>query len=95
MNGLEGNMIYYIYYDSYGHPTRAISALELEAHFGNDTNAFLKDVQGPNPGTADRSAHVGTLRFHTERELKDFLDGMNEVNQGFFEGEGDSRPYNF
>lgn len=88
-------MIYYIYYDSYGHPIKAISSSELKERYGNDTNAFLRDMQGPNPGTANRSAHVGTLRFHTERELEEFLEGMSSVNQGFYEGEGDSRPYNF
>lgn len=88
-------MIYYVYYDSYGRATRAIAGSELEERYGNDTDAFLKDVQGRIPGTADRSAHVGTLRFRTERELNDFLEGLDEVNQGFYEGEGDSRPYNF
>lgn len=88
-------MIYYIYYDSYGHPVKAIPASELKERYANDPNAFLRDLQGPNPGTANRSAHVGTLRFQSEQELKEFLEGMNNVNQGFYEGEGDSRPYNF
>jgi hypothetical protein len=35
------------------------------------------------------------VRFQSEYELQEFLDGMKDANRGFFEAEGDSRPYNF
>lgn len=88
-------MVYYVYYDSYGNPRKAVSAAELEKHYGNDTGVFLETVRGRTPGTAHRSAHVGTLNFGSESELAEFLESIGESSKGFFEGEGDSRPYNF
>jgi len=88
-------MIYYIYYDSYGNPRKSVSADELKEHYQNDADAFLMAVRGEEPGTAHMTAHVGTLNFKDEQELNEFMETMNEAHRGFFEGEGDSRPYNF
>ena len=88
-------MIYYVYYDSYGYPRKAVSEKELREQYHNDADAFLAALRGREPGTEHMTAHVGTLNFSDERELRDFIDGMNEANRGFFEAEGDSRPYNF
>ncbi|MFP4036608.1 MAG: hypothetical protein ACLFUE_03715 [Desulfobacteraceae bacterium] len=92
-------MIYYVYYDSYGYPRSAVSAEELRERYENDTQAFLRAVkqreQAGETGSAHVTAHVGTVRFQSDYELQEFLDGMKDANRGFFEAEGDSRPYNF
>ncbi len=88
-------MIYYVYFDSYGDPRKAVSAEELKEHYNNDPDSFLKAVRGNAPGTAHMTAHVGTLNFMSRSDLDEFLNSMNEANKGFFEGEGNSRPYNF
>ncbi len=92
-------MIYYVYYDSYGYPREAVSASELEELYENDTGAFLLAVkereQAKGAGSAHVTANIGTVRFQHESELREFLDGMKDANRGFFEAEGDSRPYNF
>ncbi|MFO7784450.1 MAG: hypothetical protein ACQET7_14960 [Thermodesulfobacteriota bacterium] len=88
-------MIYYVYYDSYGDPRKAISSEELRKQYNNDPDTFLEAVRGRAPGTAHMTAHVCTLNFSSKRDLDEFLGSMNESNKGFFEGEGNSRPYNF
>lgn len=88
-------MIYYVYYDSYGNPREAVSAEELQANHGGDPEAFRASIRGSAPSTEHMTAHVGTVSFQNETELREFLDGLNEANQGFFEGEGQSRPFNF
>ncbi len=88
-------MIYYVYYDSYGDPIKAVSAEELKRHYNNDPEALLEAVRGRAPGTSHMTAHIGTLNFSSERDLEEFLGSMSESNKGFFEGEGNSRPYNF
>ncbi len=88
-------MIYYVYYDSYGDPKKAISAEELREFYNNDPDEFLKAFRGSAPGTAHMTAHVGTLNFSSKSDLEEFLSSMSESNKGFFEGEGNSRPYNF
>jgi hypothetical protein len=92
---MEGYMIYYVYYNSYGYPTRAINAAELTERYGDDPDAFLKDVGKEITETAHRTARVGVLHFKNQDELSEFLASMDDANLGFFEGEGESRPYNF
>jgi hypothetical protein len=88
-------MIYYVYFDSYGNPGKAVTAEELKKNYGDDPEAFLAAMRGSAPGTAHMNARVGTLNFDGRRELEEFLGSVNESNSGFFEGEGNSRPYNF
>ncbi len=88
-------MIYYVYYDSYGNPREALSAEELQAKHGGDPEAFRTSIRGTCPSTEHMTAHVGTVRFQSEPELREFLEALNEANQGFFEGEAQSRPFNF
>ncbi len=88
-------MIYYVYYDSYGNPREAISADELRDRFAGDPEIFRASIRGESPSTEHMNGQVGTVNFSGERELEEFLEAMEEVNRGFFEGEGDSRPYNF
>ena len=88
-------MLYYVYYDSYGYPRRAINASQLAESYDNDTDAFLREVGREITGTARRTACVGTVHFRNQEELSEFLESMDDANLGFFEGEGESRPYNF
>jgi len=90
-------MIFYVYFDPYGNPRRALSAEELEEDYGGSTEAFLKAAAPAAPGASpDHSVgHVGTLAFADEVQLKEYLDGLGEELEGFYEGRSDSRPYNF
>lgn len=88
-------MIYYVYYDSYGNPRQAISEQELRDRYGNDPESFRAALRGESPDTGNMTAHVGTVNFNDEKELQEFMDSMDEANRGFFEGEGQSRPFNF
>lgn len=88
-------MVYYVYYDSYGSPRKAVSAEELEALYGGDPEAFRCSIRGTSPITEHMTAHVGTVSFRDQTELQEFLDSLDEANRGFFEGEGQSRPFNF
>ena len=88
-------MIYYVYYDSYGNPRQAVSADELRERYGNDPEAFRASLRGRAPTTEHMTAHVGTVSLSDEKELRKFMSDMDEANRGFFEGEGQSRPFNF
>ena len=90
-------MIYYVYFDGYGNPRKAVSEKDLADKYGNDSRAFLKAVCGRSPELERElaSGHVGTLRFDNEGELRDYLGATGEVVTGFYECEGDCRPYNF
>jgi len=88
-------MIYYIYYDSYGYPRKAVSAEDLARDYANDTKIFFEKTGEHMDGSAHRTACIGTVRFRDPRELREFMESMDDLNQGFYEGAGDSRPYNF
>lgn len=88
---------YYVYFDAYGLPRRAVTAAELALDYGNDPELFLKSAcrtpEGAGPQFA--SGHVGVLAFRTEADLKRFLESLGDEITGFYDGVGDSRPYNF
>ena len=88
---------YYVYYDPYGHPRRAVSAAELAADYGNDPEALRQSAcRAPGDAGPQFSAgHVGVLVFRDEEELARFLESLGDEITGFFDGVGDSRPYNF
>jgi hypothetical protein len=86
-------MIFYVYFDPYGNPRQALSAAELEREYGGSTEAFLKAAPGASPDHC--IGHVGTLAFADEGQLKEYLDGLGEEVEGFYQGCADSRPYNF
>jgi hypothetical protein len=90
-------MKYYIYFDAYGHPRKTISASELAKTYQNDPDVFLQSMCRPTTdGETDTvSGHVGTLSFNNDKELADYLDSLGDEIDGFYEAEGDSRPYNF
>lgn len=88
---------YYVYFDPYGHPRRALSESELAARFGGDPEAFRRHA-APAPADAQPGfavGHVGVFAFESDAELERFLDSLGEEIVGFFTGEGESRPYNF
>ena len=68
-------MKYYVYFDAYGRPRKAISAAELAETYQNDPDTFLKAMcRRTADGDADPiSGHVGTLSFKSDKELKDYL----------------------
>jgi hypothetical protein len=90
-------MRFYVYYDSYGNPRKAITHEELKAEYNNDPDEFLRKTRdsAPDAGMPHATAHVGTLSFESEKELQDFLDSLGEEIEGFYTGASDSRPYNF
>jgi hypothetical protein len=88
---------YYVYFDAYGHPRQAVSAEELSERFGGDPEAFHRSAcRNPQDAGPHFSAgHVGVLSFGDEGELRRFLDSLGDEISGFYDGVGDSRPYNF
>ena len=90
-------MKYFVYFDAYGLARKAISASELADTYQNDPDAFLKAMcRRTNDGDADPiSGHVGTLSFNSDKDLADYLDSLGDEIDGFYEAQGDSRPYNF
>jgi hypothetical protein len=90
-------MIFYVYFDPYGKPRRTVSVVELEREYGGSTEAFLRAAASAGAGSpADHAVgHVGTLAFADEGQLKEYLDGLGEEVEGFYQGRADSRPYNF
>jgi hypothetical protein len=95
--GGRKRVIYYVYFDAYGHARRAISEKELAAKYNNDPDTFYKATcrSGPNEEARRATGHVGTLRFHDEKELNDFLQSLGDEIIGFYECGSESRPYNF
>ena len=90
-------MIYYVYFDGYGNPRKAISEKDLADKYGKDPKAFLEAVCGRSADVERElaSGHVGTLRFDRAEELHEYLGTTGEVVSGFYECEGECRPYNF
>lgn len=89
--------VYFVYFDRYRHPRKAIPEVELREKYENDPDAFLKAMEGPDGRDGSRGGlgHVGILRFENEGEVKEFLETTGEEVIGFFEGRAESRPYNF
>jgi hypothetical protein len=84
-------MKYYVYFDRYRRPKKAVSEKELVEQYSNDPERLLEamsEQQGAN-------GHVGILSFETEKELREYFEKTGEEIIGFFECREDSRPYNF
>ena len=90
-------MKYYVYFDAYGHARQTLSAAELAKTYQNDPDLFLRAMcrRGGQEDGNPISGHVGTFNFNSPRELADYLESLGDEIDGFFEAEGDSRPYNF
>jgi hypothetical protein len=90
-------MKYYVYFDAYGHARRTISAAQLAETYQNDPELLLQDMcrKGPDGNQNPVSGHVGTLSFNSATGLADYLESLGDEIDGFYEAEGDSRPYNF
>lgn len=90
-------MKYYVYFDAYGHARQAISDAQLAEAYQNDPAKFLQAMcrRGSQGDAHPVSGHVGTLSFNSPQELQDYLDSLGDELEGFYEAEGDSRPYNF
>ncbi|MCP4666881.1 MAG: hypothetical protein GY849_10985, partial [Deltaproteobacteria bacterium] len=71
-------MIYYVYFDSYGHAREVITEKELAVKYKNDPDEFFgamcHAVQAAGRGHA--LGHVGTLTFENEKELHDYLKSL-------------------
>jgi hypothetical protein len=84
-------MKYYVYFDRYRRPKKAVGEKELMETYANDPENFLNamaEEYGAN-------GHVGVLSFETEKELLEYFEKTGEEIIGFFECREESRPYNF
>lgn len=90
-------MKYYIYFDRYRHPRKAVSEKELAEDYGDNPQEFLRAMCNLSPDAEIEHSigHVGVMRFSDEEELRDFFEKTGEEISGFYECEGESRPYNF
>jgi hypothetical protein len=88
---------YFVYFDAYGQPRRALSAEELRERFGGDPEAFRRSMAAApaDAGPQFATGHVGVFAFDGPAELERFLDSLGDEIVGFFTGAGESRPYNF
>jgi hypothetical protein len=84
-------MKYYIYFDWYRRPKKAVGEKELEEKYGKDPENLLQ-VMDEEHGM---SGHVGILSFETEKELLEYFEKTGEEIIGFYECREESRPYNF
>jgi hypothetical protein len=94
--GRKNSMKYYVYFDAYGHARQAISENELAENYRGDPDRFLKAMcrLGPHAAKGRIAGHVGTLSFHSEAELRNYLEALGDEITGFW-ADSDSRPYNF
>ena len=90
-------MKFYVYFDAYGHAKQIITEQQLTETFHSDTNGFLVAMcQGQlDAAGVHCSGHVGTLTFDNEEDLQDYLAGLGEEIEGFYDCRSESRPYNF
>jgi hypothetical protein len=90
-------VIYYVYFDRYRQPRRAISEKELAERYESDAGLFLRAMEPPNVDAGEKQplGHVGILHFESQKELEDFLEATGEEIIGFYECHSESRPYNF
>jgi hypothetical protein len=90
-------MIYYIYFDNYGHATTVVSEVELSEKYQGDPEVFSRACADSAAGCPVEHAtgHVGVMRFDDDHELKDFLESLGDEIMGFYGCQSDSRPYNF
>ncbi|MFO7986486.1 MAG: hypothetical protein R6U38_11520 [Desulfatiglandaceae bacterium] len=90
-------MIFYVYFDSYGHARSVLSRDQLEARYSGDPDAFLRamNAKEQEAGASHTTGHVGTLRFDTPEALQEYLNTLGDEITGFYDCDADSRPYNF
>lgn len=90
-------MKYYIYFDRYRRPRNAVSESELARNYENSSENFLRTMCDMSRDSEIEHAvgHVGVMRFSSEKELKEYLENTGDEITGFYECEGESRPYNF
>ena len=84
-------MKYYVYFDRYRRPKKAVSEKELVEKYSNDPERLLQAMDEQ----LGANGHVGILSFETEKELREYFEKTGEEIIGFFECREDSRPYNF
>jgi hypothetical protein len=84
-------MQYYVFFDRYRRPKKAVSDKELAETYGGDPEKFLH-AMGEEHGT---NGHVGILNFETEKDLLEYFERTGEEIIGFYECREESRPYNF
>jgi hypothetical protein len=84
-------MKYYVYFDRYRRPRRAVSEKELEENYSNDPERLQLAMEAQY-GT---NGHLGILSFETEKELVEYFEKTGEEIIGFYECREESRPYNF
>ena len=84
-------MKYYVYFDRYRRPQKAVSEKDLLEKYSGDPERLLQSM-GEQHGT---NGHVGVLSFETEKELTEYFEKTGEEIIGFFECREESRPYNF
>ena len=90
-------MIFYVYFDSYGHARSVLNREQLENVYQGDPDAFLRamNAREQEAGASHTTGHVGTLRFDTPEALQEYLNSLGDEITGFYEGDADNRPYNF
>ena len=90
-------MKYYVYFDRYRHPRKAVSEKELAENYENNPEKFQQAMGNLSPDAEIEHSigHVGIMSFANEKELKEYFEKTGEEIVGFYECEGDSRPYNF
>ncbi len=84
-------MKYYVYFDKYRRPKKAVSEKELTDKYTNDPEKLLQVMDGEH----GPSGHVGVLSFESEKELMEYFERTGEEIIGFYECREESRPYNF
>jgi hypothetical protein len=84
-------MKYYVCFDRYRRPKKAVSENELVEKYSNDPEKLLQ-MMGEEYGP---SGHVGILSFESEKELMEYFEKTGEEIIGFYECREESRPYNF
>lgn len=92
-NGLK----YYVYFDAYEHPRRAIDEEELAEKYNGNPDEFLRAMcELAKDGKIEHAnGHISMLTFDNRGELNDYLDSLGDEIEGFYGGEAQSRPYNF
>ena len=90
-------MIFYVYFDGYGHLKKVVDKNELALKYGGDTDAFLNAMceRPPDAGMEHVTGHVSTLCVNSQKELDEYLASLGDEITGFYGCDSDSRPYNF
>ena len=90
-------MKYFVYFDAYGHARQIADEQELAQKYHNDPQEFLRAMSGSlsTENNNHTTGHVGTLKFDSKEELKDYLESLVEEITGFYGCRSESRPYNF